>query len=171
MENWTISSQNSKKLAKLFVWIFPSALFASSWKVILATRYRYLICYFSPITPKTRWYRPHASARLSRTPSIQGEISRVRQWCWQHRFLMGLMTRVINPVWVWHGCRFGLVLKSTPTKQPSKLPRDNLHVTIVGLEGLSNSGVYELCLDSPPGHTFLDRGCRYLSALCCTGFE
>ena len=75
--------------------------------------------------------------------------------------------RVTNPVWVRHGCRFGLVLKSTPTKQPSQLPRDALHVTVVGLEGLSTCGVYTLCLDSSPGHPFLGRGFRYLS-LCCT---
>ena len=62
---------------------------------------------------------------------------------------------------------FGLVLKSTLTKQTSTLPQDNLHVTIlvVGLEGLSTCRVYEVCLDSSPGHPFLDRGCRYVSAI------
>ena len=84
---------------------------------------------------------------------------------------MGLMTRVTNPVCVWYGRHFGLVLMSTLTKQPSQLPQDNLHVTLVGLEGLSTSEVSGLCLDSSPGHPFLDRGCRYLPALCCTGFE
>ena len=85
---------------------------------------------------------------------------------------MGLMTRVTTPVWVWHGCHFGLVFKSTPTNQPSQLPQDNLDVTtLVGLEGLSASGVLELCLDSSPAHPFLDGGCRYLSAFCSTGFE
>ena len=39
---------------------------------------------------------------------------------------MGLLTRVTNAVWVWHGCRFGLVLKSTPTNQSSQLPQDDL---------------------------------------------
>ena len=39
------------------------------------------------------------------------------------------------------------------------------------LEGLSTSGVYELCLDSSLGHPFLDTGCRYLSSPSCTGFE
>ena len=80
------------------------------------------------------------------------------------------MTRVTNSVWVWHGRRLGLMPRSTTTKLPSQLPHDNLHVTIVRLEVLSTSGVYELCLDFSPGHPFLDRGCRYLSALCCTGF-
>ena len=61
--------------------------------------------------------------------------------------------------------------KSIPTKQPFQLPQDNLRVTVVGLDRLSTSGVYELCLDSSPGHPFTDRGCRYLSALFCTGFE
>ena len=61
--------------------------------------------------------------------------------------------------------------QDTLNQRPSQLPQDNPHVTIVGLEGLSTSGVYELCLDSSPGHSFLDRGCHHLSALCCTGFE
>ena len=72
---------------------------------------------------------------------------------------------------VWHGCRFGLVVKSTPIKQQSQLPQDNLRATIVGLEGLSTSGVYESHLKSSQGHPLLDGGCRYLSALCCTGFD
>ena len=54
----------------------------------------------------------------------------------------------------------GLVLKSTPTKHPFQLPQGNLHVTMVGLEGLSTPLVYELCLDSSPGRPFLGRGCR-----------
>ena len=66
---------------------------------------------------------------------------------------------------------FGLVLKSIPTKRKSQLPHDNLHMTIVGVEGLSTSGVYELFLDSSRGHPFLNRGCRYLLVLCCTGFD
>ena len=70
-----------------------------------------------------------------------------------------------SSVWVWRGWRFGLVLKSTPTKQPSQLPPKKLNVTtaVVGPEGLSTSGVYGFCLDSSPGHPFLNRGCRYLT--------
>ena len=41
------------------------------------------------------------------------------------------MTRVTNPEWVWCRCRFGLVLNSTPTKQPSQLPQDHLNATIL----------------------------------------
>ena len=44
-------------------------------------------------------------------------------------------------------------------------------MTTVGLEGLSTSGVYGMCLDSSLGQPFLDRGCRYLSGLSCTGFD
>ena len=69
---------------------------------------------------------------------------------------MALMARVTKPVWVWYGCRFGL--KSIPTKQPFQLPQDNLHVTIVGLEGLSTAGVYELYLDSSPCRASLSVG-------------
>ena len=50
-------------------------------------------------------------------------------------------------------------------------PRQSIHVTRVGLEGLSTSGVHELCLYFSPGHPFVDRGRRHLSALCCTGLE
>ena len=39
-----------------------------------------------------------------------------------------------DSVWVWHACRLGLVLKSIPTKQPSQVPQDHLHVTIVELK-------------------------------------
>ena len=63
------------------------------------------------------------------------------------------------------GQRFGLVLESTPTKQPSQLAQDNLHVSIVGLEALSTTGAYELCLDSSPDHPFLDRGCLSVGSL------
>ena len=45
------------------------------------------------------------------------------------------------------------------------------HYTVVGLEGLSTCGVYELRLDSSPGHPFLDTGCRYPSALCVRGLD
>ena len=54
------------------------------------------------------------------------------------------------------GRRFGLVLKSTPTKQQSQLSQDKLHVAM-GVEGLSISGVYEVFLGSSPGHSFLDK--------------
>ena len=86
---------------------------------------------------------------------------------------MGLMTRVANPVCMARVlfAHFGLVQKSTPTKQPPQLPQDNRHVTIVGQEGLPTSGVYELCLYSSPGCPFLDKGCRYLSPFCCEGFH
>lgn len=83
----------------------------------------------------------------------------------------GLMARVTSPVWVCHGHRLGLVLKSIKTKQPCQLPRDYLHVTMVGLEGLSTSGAYGLCLGSSPGPPFLDGGVVYLSVLCCVGFD
>ena len=84
--------------------------------------------------------------------------------------LMELMrrvrVRVTNPMRVSHECRLWMVLKPFSTKHLSQLasPRQPIHVTRVGLEGLSTSGVDELCLDSSLGHPFIDRG-RRLSAL------
>ena len=104
--------------------------------------------------------------RLARTLAVQGgDIEDSKMALTEP--LMRLMARVTNPVWTWHQWRFGLVLKSTPTKHPVQLPQDNMHNTTAGLEGLSTCGVYTLCLDSSPGHPFLGRGFRYLS-LCCT---
>ena len=73
-------------------------------------------------------------------------------------------------VWApfWAGAHVNPNQTAVPAS-PRQLARDC--AAVVGLEGLSTSGVYELCLDSSPGLPFLDRGCRYLSALCSKGFE
>ena len=69
---------------------------------------------------------------------------------------------------LWAGAQVNPNQTAVPAS-PRQLARDC--AAVVGLEGLSTSGVYELCLDSSPGLPFLDRGCRYLSALCSKGFE
>lgn len=70
-------------------------------------------------------------------------------------------------VWVRHGRRLGLVpfgvgAQSIPTTQAPQLSQDNLLVTMLGLEGLSTSGVYEMCLDPSPGHLFLAESVAYI---------
>ena len=73
---------------------------------------------------------------------------------------MRYTTRVTHP----DGCGTDAVLvviKSTPTKLPSQPPQDNRHVPILGLDPLSTSAGYYVCLHSSPGHVFLDEGCRF----------
>ena len=69
------------------------------------------------------------------------------------------------PLWA------GAQVNPNQTAVPASPRQPTRDYTIVGLEGLSTSGVYELCLDPSPGHPFLDSGCRYLSALYCTRFH
>ena len=72
---------------------------------------------------------------------------------------------------VWAPFWAGAHVNPNQTAVPASPRQPTRDYTIVGLEGLSTSGVYELCLDPSPGHPFLDSGCRYLSALYCTRFH
>ena len=69
------------------------------------------------------------------------------------------------PFWV------GAPVTPNQTAVPASPRQPARHYTVVGLEGLSTCGVYELRLDSSPGHPFLDTGCRYPSALCVRGLD
>ena len=60
---------------------------------------------------------------------------------------------------VWAGAQVDPNQTAVPAS-PKKL---NVTTAVVGPEGLSTSGVYGFCLDSSPGHPFLNRGCRYLT--------
>lgn len=64
--------------------------------------------------------------------------------------------------------RAGAHVNPNQTAAPAS-PRQPTRDYKSGLEGLSTSGVYGLCLDPSLGHPFLDEGVVYLSAFCCTG--
>ena len=91
LEIW--ACQNSKQLANFFVRIFLAASLASLYKVIFTI----LLSCFSPLTP-TQGSTNHTPALESHEPLQYRDMSRVGRWCWQHRWLMGWMTRVTHLV-------------------------------------------------------------------------
>lgn len=113
-----------------------------------------------------RSYDPQAGAKLARTPATQGDIRGYMLVLIARGCADGTAEGVAGaggetPVGVarvpsWAGIQVNPHQTAVP-----HLPQDNLHVTVVGLEGLSTSGVYGLCLRSSSGNLFLDDGVVY----------
>lgn len=113
-----------------------------------------------------RSYDPQAGAKLARSPATQGDIRGYMLVLTARGCADGTAEGIAaeggeTPVGVARMPSWaGIQVKPHQTAVPH-LPQDNLHVTVVGLEALSTSGVCGLCLGSSSGNLFLDDGVVY----------